>query len=206
MTHTTVQPFAQIKRIRLLQVGVVLVAFLMIWTRPAWNEASFLHEAVEFGGVSLVWLCIFGRLWSILYVGGRKNNELITVGPYSITRNPLYFFSTIGAFGTGLMFGSVVVALALGAAALAVFFVTAAKEAVYLRTKFGEAYATYERRTPLFWPNPFLYVESQDARFSPRALKSTFVDGLAFMTIFPLIEFVEYLREIGSIPSFLALY
>ena len=80
------RPFAQIKRIRLLQAGVPLIAAVLIFSRPAWNEDAAAHELIELTGAGLVLFCIFGRLWSILYVGGRKNSELIDVGPYSITQ------------------------------------------------------------------------------------------------------------------------
>jgi protein-S-isoprenylcysteine O-methyltransferase Ste14 len=36
------------------------------------------------------------RLWCSLYISGYKNSQLITSGPYSLCRNPLYFFSFVG--------------------------------------------------------------------------------------------------------------
>ena len=54
------------------------------------------------------------------------------MGPFSITQNPLYFFSTVGAIGVGLMYGSVLAAAALGLASFVVFRVTARKEAEFL--------------------------------------------------------------------------
>ena len=201
-----IRPFHQLKRLRVVQLGAVLSAAVLITSRPAWNEDALAHEVIEMVGLALVLACVFGRLWSILYVGGKKNEELVAVGPYSISRNPLYFFSTIGAIGIGMMFGSLIAAIVLGTAIYAVFAFTASKEAMFLRAKFGATYEAYEARTPLFWPNPFLYAESADARFSPRALKRTFRDGLFFLAFFPALEFVEYLRDIGVMPTLLRLY
>ena len=84
-------------------------------------------------GLALVVLCITGRLWCILYVGNKKNLELVTRGPYSMTRNPLYFFSTLGAAGIGLMFGSLTVAATLLLLSFWTFSITAEKEASFLR-------------------------------------------------------------------------
>ncbi|TIP81472.1 MAG: isoprenylcysteine carboxylmethyltransferase family protein, partial [Mesorhizobium sp.] len=108
------QPFNQRKRLLVVQALSIAAIGALLFSRPGWNEASSLHEVVEMIGFVLILVCIFGRLWSILYVGGRKNSELAVRGPYSITRNPLYLFSTIGAFGVGFMFGSLIVAAALG--------------------------------------------------------------------------------------------
>ena len=47
----------------------------------------------------------------------------MTVGPYSVVRNPLYVFSIIGAAGAGAQHGSVVVALTLSLLAWLVFYV-----------------------------------------------------------------------------------
>jgi hypothetical protein len=157
-------------------------------------------------GLTLALACIFGRLWSILYVGGKKNIELVTSGPYSMTQNPLYFSSTVGAVGIGLMFGSVVTALVLGMTAFLLFTVTAAKEAAFLEAKFGPAYAAYARTTPLFWPNPMRYSDVSEQKFSPQTLKRTFVEGLCFLAIFPAMEAVEYLQLHGFLPVLLRLY
>jgi protein-S-isoprenylcysteine O-methyltransferase Ste14 len=79
---------------------------LVLLSYPAWVDDSIMFEILELGGITLLLVCTFGRLWSILYSGSKKNVELVTRGPYSISRNPLYLFSSIGAFGIGLMFAS----------------------------------------------------------------------------------------------------
>jgi protein-S-isoprenylcysteine O-methyltransferase Ste14 len=129
------QPFNQRKRLLVVQCLSIAAIGLLLFSRPGWDEASTLHEVVEMTGFILILVCIFGRLWSILYVGGRKNSELAISGPYSITRNPLYLFSTIGAFGIGLMFGSIIVAAFLGVCTYAVFLMTARKEEAFLQDK-----------------------------------------------------------------------
>ncbi|WP_338066483.1 isoprenylcysteine carboxylmethyltransferase family protein [Phyllobacterium zundukense] len=157
-------------------------------------------------GFVLILVCIFGRLWSILYVGGRKNSELAISGPYSVTRNPLYLFSTIGAFGIGLMFGSIIVAACLGFGTYAVFRETARKEEAFLRDKFGPEFEAYVARTPRYWPKPWLYQDEHEHRFSTKALGSTFFDALYFLAIFPAIEGIEYLQTTGYLPTYFWLY
>lgn len=138
------QPVAQRTRIYIVRAGALVFGTLLLLTHPA--MVGHLHESVERASVVLVLACIVGRMWSILYVGSRKNRELVSAGPYSMSRNPLYFFSTIGAVGIGLMHGSVVVALLLGLFTYLVFLITATKEAEHLQTLFGSRYEAYAHR------------------------------------------------------------
>ena len=199
------QPFVQRKRLLIVQLLSAAALVALLFTRPGWNETSFLHESLEAAGLLLILLCMFGRLWSTLYVGARKNSELVTAGPYSITRNPLYLFSTIGVFGIGLVFGSIMVAAVFGGLSYLVFSVTAQKEANFLRARFTPEFLAYESRTPQFWPDFRLYHHPRRMTFSPDALKRTFGDALYFLAIFPIVEGVEFLQTGGYLPTILRL-
>ncbi|AKI01232.1 putative protein-S-isoprenylcysteine methyltransferase [Hoeflea sp. IMCC20628] len=198
-----VQPkaFRQRKRLRVVQLFSVAAILALLVSRPYWSEALVVHEAMEISGLALILVCIFGRLWSILYVGSRKNSELVTSGPYSVTRNPLYLFSTIGIFGVGLVFGSLAVAIMFGFLSYLVFTLTAQKEAAFLRSTFGAGYLAYEATTPQFWPDLRLYHQPDEVTFSPQALKRTFFDALYFLAMFPAIEGIEYLQTAGYLPT-----
>ncbi|MER8420297.1 isoprenylcysteine carboxylmethyltransferase family protein [Mesorhizobium sp. M0166] len=210
MTYASLKPspkaFDQHKRLIVVQVVAVLAIALLLFAKPFLREGSSEHEFIELLGCVLILVCVGGRLWSILYVGGKKNEELISAGPFSMTQNPLYFFSTIGAVGLGLMYGSIVAALALGLASFIVFRVTARKEAEFLLGKFGPAYTAYAERTPRFWPNPLLFADQPERQFSTGALRRTFYDGLYFLAIFPAIETIEYFRAGGFLLTFFTLY
>ena len=198
--------FDQHKRLIVVQVAAVLAVILLLFSKPALAEGSDGHEIVETIGFVMVLTCFLGRLWSILFVGGRKNDELIVSGPFSMMQNPLYFFSTVGAVGIGLMFGSALAAAMLGLASYVVFRFTARKEAAFLSSKFGSVYTAYAERTPRFWPNPLLYHDEEQWLFSTKALKSTFRDGLYFLALFPVIEAVEYFRVSGTLPTLFTVY
>ena len=64
-------------------------------------------------GFILVTLGGFGRLWASLYVEGFKTKRLITEGPYSMVRNPLYFFTIIILLGFCCVVKSIPIAIAL---------------------------------------------------------------------------------------------
>ncbi len=198
------QPFNQRIRIHVVQLGAAVLAGIILLAQPAWEGNA--HELTEMTGFGLVLLCVAGRMWSILYVGSKKNRELVMSGPYSMTRNPLYFFSTIGAVGVGLIYGSFFVAVLSGVVTYGIFIATAAKEEQYLRSVFGRQYDAYAERTPIFWPRISLYQDSEHVLFSPIALKRTFIDGLYFLAVFPVIEILEYAHVKGILPTFLIIF
>lgn len=203
-TVMRVQPVNQRIRIRLVQLGGAALAAAFLFAHPVWS--GDVHEVLEFIGFCLVVVCVGGRMWSILYVGSKKNLHLVTSGPYSVTRNPLYLFSTIGAVGVGLIYGSFVAALLLGLLAYAVFMITATKESQHLQTIFGSEYAAYAASTPMFWPKFSQYREPSEAVFSPVALKRTFLDGLFFLAAFPALEAIEHLQAGGYLPMMLRMF
>ena len=164
------QPAYQRLRIRLLQLSFLPFPVVFMTMNPAFSQDG--SNLIEYLGVCLVLLCIAGRAWSILYIGGRKNRELVTAGPYSVTRNPLYFFSTLGVFGVGLFIGSVVLATGFALIVYLALVMTAQKVAAHLESLFGETFRDYARQTPGFWPKPSLYRDVEKVTFSPAAPSS----------------------------------
>lgn len=199
-------PFDQKKRIKLLQVLGLFAIATLLFSRPVWMEDQPMREVLEFSGYLLVFICVFGRLWSILFVGSRKNSELVTSGPYSMTRNPLYFFSTLGVIGIGLACSSIIVAMFLGGLSYLVFSFTAQKESAFLKDKFAGEYQAYAQKTPMFFPNLRLYKDGGETTFSPKALFKTFIDVLVFIIALPLIEGLEILHESEQLPILMWLY
>jgi hypothetical protein len=143
---------------------------------------------------------IGGRLWSTLYIGGRKMAEVVDTGPYSVMRNPLYFFSTVAAAGVGAQLGSLILMVVFAALCWAAFSIVIRREEAFLSARMGKPYQDYLERVPRFFPNPRLYRDEAEVSFQPRLLKRTLIDGLAFFASVPLFETLETLQEQGIIP------
>lgn len=174
-------------------LGVVAVALL---TQSLGGETYF-HDRLEAVGQALITLCIVGRAWCSLYIGGRKKAEIVDRGPYSISRNPLYVFSFIGAFGVGAQTGSISLAVLFLALTVAVFWFTVKREEAWLAEAFGKTYADYVARTPRFGPDFSKWRDEGLLEVRPRFFLTTLRDGLVFILAVPLFESVEKLQAIG---------
>jgi protein-S-isoprenylcysteine O-methyltransferase Ste14 len=201
MTVLTTTPFNQSIRIVALR-GFLLLAFpLIVFTRSQWLDSHMIFDLLEITGVFLIIFGVLGRFWSILYIGGRKNREIMQVGPYSICRHPLYLFSTIATLGFGLMLGSVVLTLFLGLGVFAILNMTASREEAFLRAEFGAAYDAYAARVPRILPRPSLFHTPPEHTFNAEVLRRNGRDALVFLCLIPTAELMEYLHEAYTLPA-----
>ncbi|MBA8877804.1 protein-S-isoprenylcysteine O-methyltransferase Ste14 [Phyllobacterium myrsinacearum] len=188
-----------------LAVIILLILGALLTVRSAWSN-DWAHEYIEDFGIGVIVLAILGRMWCTLYIGGRKSSEIVRLGPYSMSRNPLYVFSTLGAFGIGMMTGSLTVAFALAVLCYIAFYFVIVAEEGYLETNFGETYLAYKRDVPRFFPKLRLYREAEVLSVKSSMLYKTLADGLVFFVSYPLLEFVEYLQSANILPVLFRFY
>lgn len=192
------RPVNQAMRINILRVTAVLLFAFILLVDPYFGYDSFTHELIEATGILFLLIGVLGRFWSILYVGSRKNEVVMQDGPYSVTRNPLYLFSTIAATGIGLMMGAVTFGLVVGASVGMILYVTARKEADFLEARFGAPYLDYARRVPFFFPNPRQFRSGESVTFSVATLRRNFFDALVFLSFIPIVEVLDRAKEAWS--------
>ncbi|CDX57260.1 Nickel-cobalt-cadmium resistance protein NccN [Mesorhizobium plurifarium] len=191
--------FQQGRRMRFLWLAAPVVLAPVLLAQSGWPQGSTFREMLEFAGTVLILICIGGRCWASLYVGGRKNRELVTTGPYAYTRNPLYFFSALGLAGVGLTFGSLILSAALFVFTCLVFSYVAAREVVALDAIFGEAYWRYRRRVPAFFPrlrrDDDGVADPSPVTFDTIALRRTAIDGSYFLVAILAVELLGWLQS-----------
>lgn len=195
----SIQAVQKRRKIAALMSGIVIVVFAM-FTQSFDDIHSVWHEIVEWTGRAAIAVAIIGRAWCSLYIGGRKKAEIVDRGPYSVTRNPLYFFTFVGAFGVGAQAGSLVIAVLFVLAAVIVFAATVEREEAWLGSHFGESYRAYCARTPRFLPRMSLWRDDGDLMVRPAFFLLTLRDGLAFLLAIPLFEFIDYCQAQGWLP------
>jgi len=162
-----------------------------------------LHEGLEVLGMGLIAAAILGRSWCALYIGGRKSHEVVATGPYSISRNPLYFFSLIAVFGIGLQTGSIVMGLLAFGLGLAIFYPVILSEEKALARLFGAEYQAYLKRVPRFGPDFALWRDMESIVVHPRRLRRTFLEALPFLLAIPICEAIEKLQDAGHLVPFI---
>ena len=169
--------------------------FLVVLAMEGAHEGSLVSTALFLVGLALVGVATVGRLWCSLYISGHKNTELITTGPYSMSRNPLYFFSLLGFAGIGFASETFTLGLALALAMLAGYPAVIRQEEAVLRERFGAEFAAYCARVPRFLPRLSGYVEPETYTVNPRLFRRTMFDVVWFIWFVGILEFVEALHE-----------
>ena len=156
------------KRERTSIVGIALqgVSYAVVWTfrRPPFTSIVSFRKFVEIAvavltmalAIGSVWFCsaavrTLGKQWSIT-ARVLEGHKLITSGPYSVVRNPIY----TGMFGMLLATGLSIshwIGLLIAIIVFAVgTTIRVRSEEKLLREAFGEEFAAYERKVPAVVP------------------------------------------------------
>ena len=151
-------------------------------------------------GIVLIVIGIAGRLWSTLYIGGRKSALVVADGPYSITRNPLYVFSSVAAVGVGAQMGIDHRRHRLRCRLRRRLPHRHPARGKIPDCKSGAPYQAYLAKVPRFFPKLSLYDEGEPIGFRPSALMMTLLDGLVFLVAMPLFELIDAAQESGTLP------
>jgi protein-S-isoprenylcysteine O-methyltransferase Ste14 len=193
---------AKVQLVRKLVLVIAIVLAIALFAVTASNHSSGgpTHEMIEWIGVLMMIICIGGRSWASLYIGGKKITQFVTVGPYSISRNPLYAFSILGAIGAGAQLGSILAGVIVGGVVWAVFYVVVLNEERLLTSLYGADFEAYKARVGRFFPDPRLWRDIPTILVMPSRAFRTFTDGMFFLLSVPLAEIVEALQHNGVLP------
>jgi protein-S-isoprenylcysteine O-methyltransferase Ste14 len=145
------------------------------------------------------------RLWSTLYVGAQKSRAVISEGPYSICRNPLYLGSFLIAMSMAIYLKSITVIAGTMLMALAYAALTIPAEERFLAEKFGEVYRGYRKRTPRLIPRFRLFHSPEVIPVNVRALR-TEMWRLSYWILLPMVaEILAHLRAHSLWPHYFRL-
>lgn len=164
---------------------------LLVLTSPISSNEDALHVSIDTLGLMLVTICALGRVYSSAFLGGYKNQKLITQGPFSAVRNPLYLFSLIGV--TGLALTTVHPA--------AMFFVTPSffilyhflikREEAFLKQQFGKEYEDYMKKVPRLIPSFKNTTTPEVIEVKPEFIKNAVIDAIWWFIGFWILESLE---------------
>jgi len=194
----------QLRQVQLVRKAALTAAVMVLLAMFAFTRATGVgalsQTLIARIGQWLIVVCIVGRAWCSLYIGGRKIRDLVRTGPYSLCRNPLYTLSILGAAGAAGQSGSLVMALAGGFITWLVFRVVVAREEGVLATVHGPAFLHYRESTPRFFPNLAGWRGAEVLEVRPKLIETTLLDGLLFLLFIPVAHGLAHLAATGWTP------
>ena len=187
---------------RLFIVGIMALILISKsrWEDNLWGAVFFLTGAV------LIGIAVTGRLWCSLYISGYKSNTLITTGPYSMSRNPLYFFSFLGAIGVGLATETLTIPVCVAIVFALYYPLVIRSEQKKLAGKHGETFADYCKKVPAFFPSFKLLTEPEEYTVKPKIFRKTLFEVMWFVLFLGIVELKEAFEQANLLPTILNLY
>ncbi len=187
-------------RINFLRLAFIPVVFVAVFVRPAWSLDSFNAFLMEFGGYLFLLAGLIIRIWCTFYIGNRKSKEIITDGPYSLCRNPLYIGTFLLALGVGLCFENLVMLLLIPAIIIPVHIITTRMEETNLEAKFGEPYRMYKQKVPRFWPRFSNYHSPDTIEINVNSIRRIAMDTVIVLLLPEIEELLELLHLYEIVP------
>lgn len=175
-------------------VFVMTLPFFLIASGP-WSVGSWQREGTEHFGMMLIIIAILGRSWCTLYIGGRKVRQLVTVGPYSLTRNPLYLFSLLAVVGIAAQTGSLAISAISAVLTIAIFMPVIQKEEAELLRLHGRRFELYRLDVPRFVPRLSNWTDAAELAIDPDRWRRTVLDSLVFLFLVSLLRGIGHVQE-----------
>lgn len=168
-------------------IGIITLVVVLVLAEPSARSIV--------SGFFFMMLGMFFRAWSSGYID--KDRELATEGPYSLTRNPLYFGNLLIGIGIAISSNQPVAALVSAVYYLFFFTFLIVIERKRMKKRFGARYEEWARKANIFFPkikkvtqfnfNIALYMKNREYR-------------VLFYSLFVIaVLVVKYLKRIGFI-------
>jgi protein-S-isoprenylcysteine O-methyltransferase Ste14 len=123
-------------------IGILcLVVVLWLATPTVWSISA---------GFFFMMIGMFFRAWSSGYIN--KDKELATEGPYSLTRNPLYFGNLLLGAGIAIASNNWLAVSICAAYYFSFFTFLIAIERKRMKSRFGPRYEDWAKQANLFFP------------------------------------------------------
>lgn len=199
---------ASTQRLQRTSRAYLLIICLTLLSQPS-QSAESASLGLTLAGLFCVAIACLGRIWCSVFIAGRKDQQLVTQGPYALVRHPLYSLSMVAALGVGLATLSGLLTIALLAGLAWLLRDAALSEERRLSAVFEEAYQGYRAVTPRFWPRiqPWLGNTTSvkhlpnSLTVHPPILWKAFVDASAFFLLFICIVSARQISLFWTIPA-----
>jgi protein-S-isoprenylcysteine O-methyltransferase Ste14 len=202
---TPAQDFLRRSRAWIALTLLTPIAVAAILTRPHLEFEGIAEFSFEF----VAWLLFFAgaclRWWATLFIGGRKIDELVTEGPYSMCRNPLYVGTLLMTVSVAVFLQSLTLFAGIVIVGSLYLWMTVPIEEQKLQAIHGERFSAYCRRVPRIIPNPRLYTAPEVLQVRLIGVRAEFFRMLQWSAVPIVCYFVEHLRMLPWWPTPLSL-
>ena len=189
-------------RMYFLRVSILLLIVLSITNNDfrAYTLEITTIESLQMSilGFVLVVFGSFGRIWASLYIEGNKTKNLVTSGPFSMVRNPLYFFSLIMLLGFSLALKAIYLPLALLLIFVIFHIPTIANEERKLRKNHGDKFESYMKYTPRLIPNIFKYKRPETGEkvlVKISRINGVLIEVIGYLFLYTLIDIIYFILD-----------
>ena len=187
-------------RLLLLRLAFLPMIFIVLFVWRRWTDESIWDFIIEWSGYIFLLIGIGIRIWSTLYIGQRKSRELITDGPFSICRNPLYIGTLLVFTGVSLCFENLVL-LAAGLIVLIPIHISVIfSEEKHLTKLFGQQYLEYKKRVPRFSLSFRNFHSRANIEVPVRSIYRATGEAMLALTVPAIGDLIEILHANGILP------
>lgn len=197
----------EIYRTLLSRIAAFICLFFFFTTQSCWESKNeYISFSLFLAGIILVAIASLGRMWCSLYIAGYKDDILVTKGPYSLCRNPLYFFSMIGVAGIGFATETLTFPIAF-TILFALYYPSVIKsEEKRLMQLFGIEFERYKSRVPAFFPKFSTFDEPEIYSVKPEVYREHMFSALWFVWLVGILEVIEGMKEIRLLKAIWTIY
>nr|WP_315595040.1 isoprenylcysteine carboxylmethyltransferase family protein [uncultured Cupriavidus sp.] len=200
---SALETFLTRHRIGIWRAVVTVVLVSLLAGHSQWDDSwvSGLLRAIGMVGITVATV---GRLWCALYISGRKSSELVTEGPYSMCRHPLYVCNFVGIVGLGALTESIALTMFLALAFGLMYPAVIRSEERVLSKNFPE-FADYALRTPAFFPKIALFRTDETWVAHVGSFQRNLADSVWFLGMAIVVDAVELARHANWLPNYVVL-
>jgi protein-S-isoprenylcysteine O-methyltransferase Ste14 len=180
------------------RLAAVAIVALAVFAPPKYHNSVTEELIFEMPGFILLMLAALGRIWCGVYIAGRKDRVLCTDGPYSLTRNPLYFFSFLGVAGFFYALHNLPVLALAVLLFLGYYHFVIKSEERRLSVLFGDDYSQYIQSTPRFFPAFRAMRGKETCTIQPKIIERSLCEVAWFLLAIIFIEVVDMLSPLPT--------
>lgn len=173
----------------LIPLGAIAVLSKPIVPIDSWSDFAF-----ELFGCVLFTAGVWVRWWATLYIGGRKTDELVCEGPYSICRNPIYLGTFLLTLAVAVLLESLTLTIGVILVSVFYFSMTVSVEEQRLLRIHGSAFTEYCRQVPRIIPRPTKYRSPAAVELRIDGVRAEFTRALRYVWLPIGCHLITHLR------------